>query len=298
MRKKADSLRGTKKSSRLKIFLLITLLALICVGGAELLVCRIVDPVLYEKVTTPVKEKVEAVAEKIQVQKELLWQKGAAFVEEPPEQQFAGSPAIWTDPSNWDQTVTRLEDRGGTEILTGGAGDIYFYGQGDAAWSQQPYGSDTIGLYGCGPTVMAMAVSSLTEQKVTPAMMATWAKGNGHWARKRGSYLSIVEGAAAAFGIDSEPCGALDAERIRQELASGNLIVALMNKGHFTQGGHFILLRGATLDGGILVADPSSRDRSLLVWDMQIILDELSSSRNDGAPLWIMTSKASKAIEN
>ena len=35
-----------------------------------------------------------------------------------------------------------------------------------------------------------------------------------------------------------------------------------MSAGHFTSGGHFILLRGVTLDGNILVADPNSRARS------------------------------------
>ena len=49
---------------------------------------------------------------------------------------------------------------------------------------------------------------------------------------------------------------------------------------------HFIVLRGVTLTGEVLVADPNSRDRSLALWDAQLILDELSSSRIDGAPLW------------
>ena len=62
--------------------------------------------------------------------------------------------------------------------------------------------------------------------------------------------------------------------------------MALMGKGHFTNGGHFIVLRGVTLDGRILVADPNSRERSLASWDPQLILDELSASRSNGAPLW------------
>jgi hypothetical protein len=67
-----------------------------------------------------------------------------------------------------------------------------------------------------------------------------------------------------------------------------------MGPGHFTQGGHFILLRGITLDGKVLVADPSSRERSLTAWDPQVILDELSSSTSAGAPLWTL-SKAEPA---
>ena len=65
--------------------------------------------------------------------------------------------------------------------------------------------------------------------------------------------------------------------------------MALVSKGHFTRGGHFILLRGTTLSGEILVADPASRDRSLIPWDLSLILDELSPSRHDGAPLWALS---------
>ena len=80
-----------------------------------------------------------------------------------------------------------------------------------------------------------------------------------------------------------------DADDLLQQLASGKIMVALMSKGHFTQKGHFILLRGATLDGQVLVADPNSPERSLMAWDPQIILDELSASRDSGAPLWLLS---------
>jgi hypothetical protein len=62
-----------------------------------------------------------------------------------------------------------------------------------------------------------------------------------------------------------------------------------MGPGHFTQRGHFILLRGTTLSGEVLVADPNSRERSLTAWDPQLILDELSSHTSDGAPLWALS---------
>jgi hypothetical protein len=44
-----------------------------------------------------------------------------------------------------------------------------------------------------------------------------------------------------------------------------------------------------TLSGKILVADPNSRDRSLMVWDPQIILDELSKTTTNGAPMWALS---------
>ena len=59
-----------------------------------------------------------------------------------------------------------------------------------------------------------------------------------------------------------------------------------MTRGHFTNGGHFIVLRGVTMDGQVLVADPNGRDRSLVAWDPQLLLDELSPSTHNGSPLW------------
>jgi len=289
------ALQNKKKKSKWKMGFVIALLAIICIAGVELTVCRVMDPVLYQRITNPVKERFLAVGDELEAVKGQLVQRVAA--QEPPEEQFAASPEIWIDHASVaDETMTKFELSGQKELLTGGSRDIVYYNQWDEAWSEHPFGSDRIGGYGCGPTVMAMAVSSLTEQTMIPADMACWAKENHYWAKKRGSYLSIVEGGALAFGMHAEAVQGLNAERLRQELASGKLMVALMSKGHFTKSGHFILLRGATLDGGILVADPSSRERSLMVWDAQLILDELSASRNNGAPLWSLSPMSSPSL--
>ena len=61
-----------------------------------------------------------------------------------------------------------------------------------------------------------------------------------------------------------------------------------MTKGHFTKSGHFIVLRGVTSEGKILVADPASDDRSNKAWDMSIILNEASRSAGSGGPFWII----------
>lgn len=108
---------------------------------------------------------------------------------------------------------------------------------------------------------------------------------------KRGSYLSIVPGAAEDFGLTctSLPPEEADADLISQHLLGGSLIVALMGPGHFTNGGHFIVLRGVTLDGSVLVGDSASRERSLTTWDAELLLEELSASRSSGGPLWIVS---------
>ena len=64
------------------------------------------------------------------------------------------------------------------------------------------------------------------------------------------------------------------------------LIVTLMSKGHFTKSGHFIVLRGVTAEGKILVADPASIRRSEQEWDLSIILAEARKGASAGGPLW------------
>ena len=70
-------------------------------------------------------------------------------------------------------------------------------------------------------------------------------------------------------------------------LAGGKLVVAIMSKGHFTSGGHFIVLRGVQ-DGQIMVADPNSYARSEKLWDLSIILGEASKRTGAGGPFWIV----------
>lgn len=285
--------------SRFKKITAVSLLAILCIGGAELAVCRFADPVLYETIIAPVRQTASSTWTAVSGGVSCAWDKAASAVSrvagtlrkneaEPLESQAAEEPdAELADPA--DPAITALEQRESGEILTGGNREIVYYNQADAAWCDQSYGKDSLGKYGCGPTTLAMAVSSLTDQAMDPEEMAQWAVKNGYWARHGGSYLSIVNGAAADYGLKTESLPDCDAERLRLELAAGKVAIALMSKGHFTNGGHFILLRGATLDGNILVADPNSRDRSLTEWDPQIILDELSKSRNNGAPLWLIS---------
>lgn len=147
-------------------------------------------------------------------------------------------------------------------------------------------GTDNIGGYGCGPTSMAIVVSSLTDQTVDPPTMAEWAYQNGYWCSGNGSYHSLIPGAAEGFGLQWESISTDDPQAVVDTLASGKLIVALMSKGHFTSSGHFMVLRGVTSEGKILVADPASKKRSEQEWDISIILDEARKGAAAGGPLW------------
>lgn len=83
-------------------------------------------------------------------------------------------------------------------------------------------------------------------------------------------------------GLRVRGCSPSEPQRIVDALADGKLVVALMTKGHFTKSGHFIVLRGVTSEGEILVADPASYQRSNQTWDLSIILNEASRSSAAG----------------
>ena len=168
-----------------------------------------------------------------------------------------------------------------------GAVDVVYYNQRDERYANQPYGTDNIGEYGCGPTCMAMVVSSLTGQTVDPIQMAQWSYDNGYWINDGGSLHALIPAAAEHWGLPVSGCSASEPQRILDALAQGKLVVAIMVAGHFTSSGHFILLRGVS-GGQIMVADPYSVNYSNRLWDLSLILSEASRRAAAGGPFWII----------
>lgn len=296
-----------------RTLLLLLLLAAVCIGSMELLFCRIADPPLFFEITAPVRTvyldarsetldfwgRMNAVRDDLRAEntahaqalrlareeeaRRLAEEEAARAAE---EAQDASLAALQTDSVAADPADTELVTEAGQEYLTGGNLRLPYYNQGDEAWRDKLFGRDPVGRFGCGPVVLSMLVSAMTGEPVDPAEMAAWAGNAGYAAPKSGSYLSIVQGTAEHYGLACEPFPIDDADALLSQLSAGGAMVALMGPGHFTAGGHFILLHGVTLTGEVLVADPNSRERSLSVWDAQLILDELSQSRHNGAPLW------------
>ena len=305
--------KGNGGRKRARVIFLVILLGVLCIGGAELAACRYFAPSLYEQITGPVRQAAGRAAElcwdgleragtfcretadALSGQATRFWAELTAPKpqEEPedleePDSQLASEPESNDEVIISDPSITELVEVDGRAILNGGSIDVVYFCQSDETWADQPYGSDHIGGYGCGPTAMAMVAASLAGVETDPAEMANWAVKHGYWARRSGSHHSIVLGAAQAFGLEGESFPSRDPEDLMAALLDGKILVALMGPGHFTRRGHFILLRGVTLTGKVLVADPNSLERSLAVWEPEVILEELSKSTNSGAPLWAL----------
>ena len=105
---------------------------------------------------------------------------------------FLGDGLFQYAPST--NTITTLGD----VRFTDGETEVIYFNQLDERYANQPYGTDHIGGYGCGPTSMAIVVSSLTSETVDPLQMARWAYEHGYWCSKSGSYHTLIPGAAQA----------------------------------------------------------------------------------------------------
>ena len=175
------------------------------------------------------------------------------------------------------------------DILLGRDGEIQmvYYNQLDERWKEEPYGQDKIGTHGCGPTSMSMVVSTFTGTNVDPVEMAEWSYENGYYCPGGGSYHSLIPKAAEHWGLFVDM--SLEGEDVADALAEGKLVVALMSKGHFTKSGHFIVLRGITPEGKVLVADPASLKRSNQEWDLSLILKEAKKRVGAGGPFWAIS---------
>ncbi|WP_244444661.1 C39 family peptidase [Paenibacillus camerounensis] len=173
-----------------------------------------------------------------------------------------------------------------------GSREVVYYNQMDTRWANKPYGPrDTIGVSGCGPTSLSIVVSTLTPTPVDPVSMSKWAYDNGYLAEGTGSYHSLIPDGAKHYGLHVQGAKIQEQQKVIDALSQGKLVIAIMGKGHFTSSGHFMVLRGVTADGKILVADPASRKRSNQSWDFSIILNEARKNAAAGGPFWIISEK-------
>ena len=127
----------------------------------------------------------------------------------------------------------------------------------------------------------------MTNKTVTPPEVCEWSVKTGHRCEGSGSYHSLIPDGAAHWGV---PCRGIgqSKKQLIQALQGGKLVIAIMSRGHFTRGGHFIVLRGITSQGKILVADCASYERSQKEWDINIFLNECNKGAASGGPFWVL----------
>lgn len=175
------------------------------------------------------------------------------------------------------------------EVLPGEMPVVYF-NQADPAWAGRYYDTrvfkkQTIRSGGCGPTSLAIVYSSLTQTVMTPADMADFAMEHGYCAAPQGSYRSLFTSGAGQLGLTCYYSGD-DLETALSYLSEDCLVVSLMGPGIFCDGGHFVVIRGVTEEGKILLADCWNAENNEVEWEINTIARNLKT--DGGGCLWVL----------
>ena len=143
-----------------------------------------------------------------------------------------------------------------------------YYWQTDKRWSKMRYpcngGDISIGGGGCGETCAAMLITTITGKEVLPTDTMLWASKHGYLYAGQGTAYEYFHPQFAEYGIDCnivtwEKC--LDSHswirgKVEQLLKQGYYIIALMKKGLWTNGGHYVVAWWE--DDKVRINDPAS----------------------------------------
>lgn len=167
--------------------------------------------------------------------------------------------------------------------------------QTDKRWASKPYRvkgeKSTIGSSGCGPTAAAMLLSTLTGKNITPVETCAWSVEHGYKALNQGTYYGYFAPQFAAYGIKCWQLNWVNAyhnpkatsfDETVKYLKQGYYAIALMKKGTWTGGGHFVVLWWA--DDKVRINDPAStRDNR--------VNGNLATFKNEAAYFWIVDAR-------
>lgn len=171
------------------------------------------------------------------------------------------------------QDKQRLKKATAAYEKAGSVGSIVYYCQGDYGQSfSGPGGTNTIATAGCGPTSMAICISTLTRRKVTPVQVSRWGAKQGLYVQNDGWDHSCPRIMAEHWGLKCKNIPRTK-KALKAALKKGQLVVAVMGPGHFTLKGHFIVLYGLDSSGKILVSDCGKRARNG-AWNFDIVFNE------------------------
>jgi hypothetical protein len=169
------------------------------------------------------------------------------------------------------------------------------YLQTDPRWKNKPYRvkgeSATIGSAGCGPTAAAMLLSTLTGKSITPEDTCKWSVDHGYKALGNGTYYAYFAPQFAAYGIKCWQLNWVNAyhntkatsfDETVKYLKQGYYAIALMKKGTWTGGGHFVVMWWA--DDKVRINDPASTGDNR-------VNGNLATFKNEAAYFWIVDAR-------
>lgn len=138
--------------------------------------------------------------------------------------------------------------------------------QWDPRWGYVSYGDNScVGLAGCGPTCLSMALYELTrDASLTPDYIAEYAMEHDYYMFGTGTQWALMDEVPLRYGIEVEKPG-IDEYTMKQHLDAGHVLICAMRPGDFTARGHFIVIYGYD-ENGFLINDPNCVARSRKSW--------------------------------
>lgn len=141
----------------------------------------------------------------------------------------------------------------------------YFYKQCDSRWAKKRYlctdgGYASVGTAGCGPTSVANVVSALIKPK-RPYTIFKYACKMGYMTSNSGMYRSAVPKLLNHYGIKvvkTIPRSADGKHELRKYLKKNYWAVAIMGKGIWTNGGHYITAYYVDDNDNVYISDSAS----------------------------------------
>ncbi|MCM1192266.1 MAG: C39 family peptidase [Butyrivibrio sp.] len=163
--------------------------------------------------------------------------------------------------------------------------DFPLFLQWDPRWGYVEYGEEScIGLAGCGPTCLSMALYYLTgDESITPDRVSEYSMENGCYIAGTGTAWVLLEILPLEYGISVRQPAASESE-MKAALDEGGVIILSMGPGDFTAAGHFIVVYG--YDGsGFMVNDPNCVARSRVQWSYSEIEKQIKH-------MWVFSQSA------
>ena len=160
--------------------------------------------------------------------------------------------------------------------------------------------NSSISSSGCGVTSMSMVLANLTGEGTTPLDTNEEARQAGYCGDGiSGTAPGYLKYAANKHGLtyDSVLATAKDAEeKVKKTLNSGGLVIASVGLGWKGSSGHYLVIKGVTQDGKLIIADPMDNKYNERPDFTYLNIEEIINYMTDGRSFFLFTSNKSADI--
>lgn len=137
----------------------------------------------------------------------------------------------------------------------------------------------SVSTSGCGAVGVSMVIAYLTgDVEQNPYTLFCQAVDEGRY-HGRGLSHATLSRLLDDYGVKSRWIKS-DADAVVRALEEGKPVIAHMGEGIFTGMGHYIVLRGVTEDGKILINDPASRSNCSKAFPIKTLIDQARGSES------------------